>query len=168
MYSQESAWSAKLISITDAGCPSAADRLIRRPSPSRLMRRPSFSEYSSTKVRVVRLEDESFSSAGISISTLKWPEFEMMAPSFISSKCCLASTFLLRSEGARGALGGRKLFERRDIDLDVEVARVRDDGAVLHKFEVLLGEHVLVAIGRCAWCAWRTKAFRAPGYRSRR
>ncbi len=32
---RESAWLAKLISITAAGCPSAAARLIRRPSPSR-------------------------------------------------------------------------------------------------------------------------------------
>src|SRR6202162_4262847 len=95
MYSQERAWSAKLISITDAGWPSAAARLIRRPSPSRLMRRPSFIVYSSTKVRVVRLEDDSFSSDGMSISTLKWPEFETMAPSFIIAKCCLARTFLL-------------------------------------------------------------------------
>src|ERR1035437_3762069 len=78
MYSKESAWSAKLMYIPEAGCPSAAARLIRRPSPSRLMRRPSFSEYSSTKVRVVRFEDDIFSSAGISISTLKWPEFEML------------------------------------------------------------------------------------------
>ena len=60
------------------------------------MRRPSLSVYSSTKLRVVRFEDDSFSSAGISISTLKWPE-------------------------------------------------LRDDGAVLHCFEVLLGEHVFVA-----------------------
>src|SRR6202521_534516 len=48
-------------------------------------------------------------------------------------------------KGARGALGGRQLFERRDVDFDVEVARVRDDGAVLHECEVLLGEDVLVA-----------------------
>src|ERR1019366_4836566 len=52
---------------------------------------------------------------------------------------------VLVNEGARSALGGRQLFERRDIDFDVEVARVGDDGAVLHKFEVLLGKHVLVA-----------------------
>src|SRR5271165_3920197 len=95
MYSTDSAWSAKLISITDAGCPSAAARLISRPSPSRLILRPSFKEYSSTKARVVRFDDDIFSSAGISISTLKWPEFEMIAPSFISSKCSLVSTLLL-------------------------------------------------------------------------
>jgi inosine-uridine nucleoside N-ribohydrolase len=35
MYSAASAWLAKLMSITDAGCPSAAARLIRRPSPRR-------------------------------------------------------------------------------------------------------------------------------------
>ena len=34
MYSAESAWLAKLMSITDAGCPSAAARLMSRPSPS--------------------------------------------------------------------------------------------------------------------------------------
>ena len=68
---------------------------MRRPSPSRLILRPSFSEYSSTKVRVVRLEDDIFSSAGMSISTLKWPELEMMAPSFIRSKWSLVRTLLL-------------------------------------------------------------------------
>ena len=40
------------MSITDAGWPSAAARLMSRPSPRRLILRPSFSEYSSTKVRV--------------------------------------------------------------------------------------------------------------------
>src|SRR5450631_879926 len=52
---------------------------------------------------------------------------------------------VLVDEGARSALGGRQLFERRDVDLDVKVARVRNDGAVLHELEVLLGEDVLVA-----------------------
>src|ERR1700730_18134255 len=52
---------------------------------------------------------------------------------------------VLVDKGARGALGGRQLFERRDVDFDVEMARVRDDGAVLHDYEVLLGEDVLVA-----------------------
>src|ERR1700676_821824 len=52
---------------------------------------------------------------------------------------------VLVDKGARGALGGRQLFERRDVDFDVEMARVRDDGAVLHECEVLLAEDVLVA-----------------------
>src|SRR5438132_1600951 len=95
MYSTDNAWSAKLMSITDAGCPSAAARLISRPSPSKLILRPSLIEYSSTKLRVGRFDDASFSSAGISISTLKWPELATMAPSFITSKCSLVSTFLL-------------------------------------------------------------------------
>jgi hypothetical protein len=43
--------------------------------------------YSSTKGRTGFFELESFSSAGMSISTLKWPELEMTAPSFIFSKC---------------------------------------------------------------------------------
>ena len=73
MYSTESAWSAKLMSMTDGGWPSAAARLMRRPSPRRLILRPSFSEYSSTNSRVVRFDEDILSSAGMSISTLKWP-----------------------------------------------------------------------------------------------
>ena len=38
---------------------------------------------------------DSFSSAGISISTLKWPELQTIAPSFIFSKCSCAMTVLL-------------------------------------------------------------------------
>ena len=38
---------------------------------------------------------ESLSSAGISISTLKWPELQTTAPSFILSKCSCARTDLL-------------------------------------------------------------------------
>src|SRR6266566_4560248 len=53
MYSTERAWSAKLMSITDGGWPSAAARLMRRPSPRRLILRPSRKEYSSTNSRVV-------------------------------------------------------------------------------------------------------------------
>src|SRR5205085_10853487 len=37
-YSTDKAWFAKLISMTLAGCPSAAAKLIRRPSPSTMMR----------------------------------------------------------------------------------------------------------------------------------
>ena len=44
MYSAESAWFAKLMSMTAAGCPSAAARLMSRPSPSTYMRRPPTSE----------------------------------------------------------------------------------------------------------------------------
>ena len=39
----------------------------------------------------------------------------------------------------------RHLLEGGDVDLDVEVTRVADDRAVFHEFEMLLGEHVLVA-----------------------
>ena len=56
------------MSITDAGCPSAAARFIKRPSPRRLILRPSFSEYSSTEVRVVRFDEDSFSSAVMSMT----------------------------------------------------------------------------------------------------
>src|ERR1700722_1234665 len=42
-------------------------------------------------------------------------------------------------------LSARKLFERGDVDFDVEVARVADHGAVFHSFEVIVGDYVLVA-----------------------
>ena len=83
------AWSAKLISMTIAGWPSAAARLISRPSPSRLIFRPSLRTYSSTNLA--------------------------HRPRFLT-------------ESSRQ--GG-------DVDLDVEVARVGDDRAVLHLLEVL-------------------------------
>ena len=59
----------------------------------------------------------------------------------------LASVFqgVLFDEVARGALRGGELFESGDVDLDVEVARVRDDRAIFHQFEVFLGQHALVA-----------------------
>ena len=82
--------------MTEAGCPSAAARLIRRPSASRWIRRPSASVNSSTNSRI----------------------------------------------GRRAA---RELLERRDVDLDVEVAGVADDGAVLHRAEVLVAQDALVA-----------------------
>ena len=50
----------------------------------------------------------------------------------------------LHVRARRRALGGQRL-ERRDVDLDVEVTRVREDRAVLHDLEVLAADHVLVA-----------------------
>ena len=87
-YSADSAWFAKLMSITEAGWPSAAARLTSRPSASRKTRRPSASSNCSTIGRATRH-------------------------------------------------GRRRAAQRRDVDLDVEVARVREDGAVLHHLEVL-------------------------------
>src|SRR5713101_1573677 len=83
------------MSITEAGWPSAVARFTRRPSTIKLMRRPSLSRYSSTSGRTSRLPLESFSSAGMSISTLKWPLLQMTAPDFICSKCSPRITFLL-------------------------------------------------------------------------
>src|SRR5439155_17100161 len=39
----------------------------------------------------------------------------------------------------------RELLERRDVDLDVEVPGVREDGAVLHRLQVLATDHRFVA-----------------------
>ena len=50
--------------------------------------------YSSTKGRASFLPLESCSSAGISISTLKWPELHITAPSFMRSKCSPVRTDL--------------------------------------------------------------------------
>ena len=54
---------------------------------------------------------------------------------------------VLLDELAHGALLDGELLERRDVDLDVEVAGVGDDGAVLHDLEVLAAQHVDVAGG---------------------
>ena len=94
-YSTESAWFANDMSMTMAGCPSAAARLMRRPSPSRNTRLPPFRRYSSTNGRATFLLTDMRSSAGMSISTLKWPEFATIAPSFMAAKCSRRSTDLL-------------------------------------------------------------------------
>ena len=47
--------------------------------------------------------------------------------------------------GARVGLALRHLFERRDVDLDVEMARVGHDRAILHHLEVMSVDHVDVA-----------------------
>ncbi len=86
-----SAWLAKLMSITELGWPSAAARLISRPSPSTAIRFPLLSVYSSRNSRTVRFL-AFFSSQAMSISTLKWPLLATMAPSFIRSKWGCAST----------------------------------------------------------------------------
>ena len=58
------------------------------------MRRPSAIVYSSTNSRTVRFFTESFSSAGMSISTLKWPVLATMVPSCMTSKCSPRSTWM--------------------------------------------------------------------------
>src|SRR5208283_1278943 len=64
-----------------------------------------------------------------------------------AEKVDLASVFerILVDEGTRGALRRRHLFQSGDVDFDVEVAGVGNDGAVLHQVEVFFGEHALVA-----------------------
>ena len=58
------------------------------------MRWPFLSVYSSTNSRTVRFF-AFFSSHAMSISMLKCPLFATMAPSFMRSKCSLASTLVL-------------------------------------------------------------------------
>src|SRR5271165_3380896 len=59
----------------------------------------------------------------------------------------LASVFqrVLFDEGAGGALGGRHVLQRGNVDFDVEVAGIRNNGSVLHQREVIFGEDALVA-----------------------
>src|ERR1051326_953333 len=52
---------------------------------------------------------------------------------------------VLVDEAAGGALAGAHVFKSWNVDLDVEVAGVRDDGPVLHQREMFLGEDALVA-----------------------
>src|SRR2546429_193683 len=84
--SAASAWFANDMSMTLAGCPSAAARLMSRPSASTNRRLPS-RRHSSTNSRTgvgpwaARLRPSR------SISTLKCPEFARIAPSFIARMC---------------------------------------------------------------------------------
>src|SRR5256884_2984296 len=84
--SAASAWFANDMSMTLAGCPSAAARLMSRPSASTNRRLPS-RRHSSTNSRTgvgpwaARLRPSR------SISTLKCPEFARIAPSFITRMC---------------------------------------------------------------------------------
>ena len=52
---------------------------------------------------------------------------------------------ILLDEIARGAFGRRHLFERFDVDFHIEVAGIGNDGAILHRLEMILGENALVA-----------------------
>src|SRR5947209_13946044 len=72
----------KLMSITAAGCPSAAARLMSRPSPRTKSRRPFWSVYSSTNGRTRRWLFAIPPSVARSSSTLKWPALARIAPSF--------------------------------------------------------------------------------------
>src|SRR5690606_8115475 len=81
-----SAWLAKLMSITWAGCPSAAPRFTSRPSASSRMRRPSSRTNSWTLGRASRRSLAMAASAGMSISTSKCPALASVAPSFMRAK----------------------------------------------------------------------------------
>ena len=88
IHSTARAWFANDMSMTAAGCPSAAARFTRRPSASRMQ-----ATAVAHRVLVDELADpphaaaESSASAPLSISTSKWPAFAMTAPSFMTSKC---------------------------------------------------------------------------------
>ena len=76
---------------------------------------PPGSRNSSTNARTVRRPDDMRSSAGMSISTLKWPLLATIAPSFMAAKCSRRSTDLLpvtvtntSPRGAASAIEDRK------------------------------------------------------------
>src|SRR5256885_3851241 len=81
--SAASAWFANDMSITLAGWPSAAARLMRRPS-ARMNNRLPPSRHSSTNSRTAFGPSAAFLRPSRSISTLKCPEFASIAPSFIA------------------------------------------------------------------------------------
>src|SRR2546425_6034990 len=93
-YSAASAWFANDMSMTLAGWPSAAARLIRRPSPSTKSFLPS-SWNSSTNSRAATGPLATFFNPSRSISTLKCPEFATTAPSFIARMCSTLRTSTL-------------------------------------------------------------------------
>src|SRR6266480_3268119 len=84
--SAASAWFANDMSMTLAGCPSAAARLMSRPSASTNRRLPS-RRHSSTSSRTGVGPWATRFRPSRSISTLKWPEFARMAPSFMARMC---------------------------------------------------------------------------------
>src|SRR6266540_2223109 len=86
------AWLANDMSMTLAGWPSAAARLISRPSASTKMRLPS-SRHSSTNSRTRVGPCAACFRPSRSSSTLKWPEFASTAPSFIARMCSSRITF---------------------------------------------------------------------------
>ena len=96
MYSAESAWLAKLMSMTDAGMPFGGGQV-----------------------------DQAALAQNIDAAAVAQRE--------------------LLDELARRAARRRRFAQRFQIDLDVEVARVAEDRAVLHLVEVVLGDDVLVA-----------------------
>ncbi len=76
-------WLAKLMSMTSDGWPSAAARLTSLPSPIRYTRLRLLSVYCMVLSLTSFLPVDCFSIPGIDISTLKWPAFAKIAPSFI-------------------------------------------------------------------------------------
>src|SRR6266705_1707767 len=88
------AWFANDMSITLAGWPSAAARLISRPSASTNSRLPP-SRHSSTNSRTRLGPCAACFRPSRSISTLKWPEFASTAPSFIARMCSTRMTSTL-------------------------------------------------------------------------
>ena len=68
--------------------------------------------YSSRNSRTRRTSTAIFSSAGMLISTLKWPELAMIAPLFMPSKWCASSTLMspvevMKMSPRRGGFGHR-------------------------------------------------------------
>ena len=73
------------MSITAAGCPSAAARLTSRPSASTKISRPSLVRWPSTNGRARNFSAVIASRSPLLISTSKWPELQTIAPDFITS-----------------------------------------------------------------------------------
>src|SRR5664280_419306 len=82
------------MSMTAAGCPSAALKFTRRPS-ARTWTRQSPMVYSTTWSRTSRTRSPArWFRAGRSISQSKWPELAMIAPSRMSLKCSARMTWM--------------------------------------------------------------------------
>jgi len=77
----------------------------------------------------------------MSISTLKWPEFEIMAPSFISSKCFLGQNVLVAGDGADTSPS----FAASVIDMNAETVH-HGSSAFVDRF----GDNDLGASAACA------------------
>ena len=103
--------------MTLEGWPSAVARLTSRPSPSRLTRLPLLQrEFLDAGTDDAPLPAQFFQGREYPISTLKWPELQTMAPSFIDGEVFAADDVDVAGDGHEEVADWRRLFHRHDSE----------------------------------------------------
>ena len=110
---RESAWLAKLMSITDAGWPSAAARLTSRPSAEQVQR-AGRRAYRTARLRGARPTRRGHARAarGCRSRRRSGRELATIAPSFITSKCSRAQHVLVAGDGDEDVAHAGRLGDR--------------------------------------------------------